>query len=342
MGHVPLRHAVIVVGASAGGVEALAALAGGLPRDLVAAVFVVLHTTERPSALPEILARVCPLPVVPAADGAAIQPGSLYVAPAGRHLLVSRGHMHVVEGPRENGFRPAIDPLFRSASRAYGPLAIGVILSGMLDDGTAGLLAIKARGGAAVVQDPDEAIAPSMPRSALAYVAVDYSVASAEMGPLLGRLAAERIGRAEEERDMSIPPPFGHDRPLDLVGEAVGVSTRFSCPECSGVLSELHEGTLPRFRCQVGRRFSPKSVVAHQPAQAQRALSHALTVVNERGLLLRRLASEATGRHDHLAARRFEAQARAAETRYAQMRHMFETADADLDGMDEEAVEASI
>jgi two-component system, chemotaxis family, protein-glutamate methylesterase/glutaminase len=170
------RHAIIMVGASTGGVEALRILVAGLPSDLAAAVFIVLHTTNRPSLLPSLLARVCPLPVVAVADGGAIQVGNVYVAPAGHHLLVSPGHMHVVEGSRENGFRPAIDPLFRSASRAYGPRAIGVILSGMLDDGTAGLLAIKAHGGLAIVQDPDEAIAPSMPRSALAYVEVDYTV----------------------------------------------------------------------------------------------------------------------------------------------------------------------
>jgi two-component system chemotaxis response regulator CheB len=147
-------------------------------------VFVVLHTTNRPSSLAEILDRVCPLPVVAAEDGGAIQAGSVYVAPGGHHLLVSPEHMHVVEGPRENGFRPAIDPLFRSASRAYGPRAIGVVLSGMLDDGTAGLPAIKAHGSLAVVQDPEEAVAPSMPRSALAYVAVDYTVSYAKCNPL--------------------------------------------------------------------------------------------------------------------------------------------------------------
>jgi two-component system chemotaxis response regulator CheB len=335
MSQVPLRHAVVVVGASAGGVEALLALTGGLPRDLAAAVFVVLHTTAQPSALPEILARVCPIPVVPVADGAAIQRGSLYVAPAGHHLLVSREHMHVVEGPRENGFRPAIDPLFRSVSRAYGPLAIGVIVSGMLDDGTAGLLAIKAHGGIAIVQDPDEALAPSMPRSALTYVAVDYTIASAEIGPLLGRLAVKRIRQVEETEMTTLP--FGDHGPLDVVGEGEGQPTRFSCPECSGVLSELHEGTLLRFRCQIGHGYSPKSLVAHQTAQTQRALSNALTVVNERGLLLRRLAGEAADRQDHLATRRFEAQARAAETQYAQMRGLFESLDADLDGTDEEA-----
>ncbi len=326
----PARHAVIVVGASAGGVEALRALSVGLPSDLAAAAFVVLHSTNQPSLLPKILARVCPLPVAAAEDGGAIQAGRLYVAPAGHHLLVSPGHMHVVEGPRENGFRPAIDPLFRSASRAYGPRAIGVVLSGMLDDGTAGLLAIKAHGGLAVVQDPDEAIAPSMPRSALAYVAVDYTVPIAETGPLLGRLAAERVQQATEDTIVDSTPTLGDDGPLDVVGAPVGIPTALSCPECNGVLSELREGTLLRFRCQIGHRFSPQSALAHQTTATQRALSSALTAVNERGLLLRRMAREAADRHDHLSTRRFEAQARAAETEQSRMRGLIEATDAAL------------
>jgi two-component system, chemotaxis family, protein-glutamate methylesterase/glutaminase len=182
--------AIIVVGASAGGVEALLALAAVLPPDLPAAVFVVLHTSARPSALPRLLSGRGPLPAVPAADGAPIHPGRINVAPGDQHLVVARGHMHVVQGPTENGFRPAIDPLFRSAAQAYGAQVIGVILSGWLDDGTAGLRAVKHHGGVAVVQDPDEAIAPGMPRSALAYVAVDHTLPLAAMGPLLGRLAA--------------------------------------------------------------------------------------------------------------------------------------------------------
>jgi two-component system, chemotaxis family, protein-glutamate methylesterase/glutaminase len=328
-------HAVIVVGASTGGVEALWTLAAGLPGDLAAAVFVVLHTTTRPSALPDILGRACPLSVIPVADGAPIQVGALYVAPPGHHLLISRGHMHVVEGPRENGFRPAIDPLFRSASRAYGPRVIGVVLSGMLDDGTAGLLAVKAHGGLAVVQDPREAIAPSMPRSALTYVAVDYTVASAEIGPLLGELAMQRATQPMEETPMDTEPAFGADGPIDVVGEADGVPTPFSCPECNGVLSELREGTLLRFRCQIGHRFSPKSALAHQTNATQRALAGALTAVNERSLLLRRLARDAAERHDYLATRRFESQARAAESRQSQMRGLLEAADTALDDMDE-------
>lgn len=321
---------IIVAGASVGGVEALRGLIAALPPDLPAAVFLVLHSSTAPSMLPRILARAGRLPVVHAADGAPIRAGTIYVAPPGHHLLVSRGHMHVVEGPKENGFRPAIDPLFRSASRAYGRRALGVVLSGMLDDGTAGLLAIKAHGGVAMVQDPDEAIAPSMPRSALSYVAVDHVATVGAMGPLLARLAAER---AQEEEEMAdeVPPVLGDYGPVDVVGSETGSPEPFSCPECGGVLSELREGTLLRFRCQIGHRYSPESVLASQADGTQRALSGALTAVNERGLLLRRLAREASARGDYQATRRFGAQAEIAEGQRREMVLLIASAEASVD-----------
>src|SRR5437588_6269412 len=164
-------HDVIVIGASAGGVEALMALTGTLPRDLPAAVFVVLHIpAQSPSLLPSILSRVGSLKVVHATDGAKIEHGCIYVAPPDHHILLERGKVRVVRGPKENRHRPAVDPLFRSAALAYGPRVVGVILTGSLDDGTAGLLAVKRRGGIAVVQDPNEALYSSMPLNALTHV----------------------------------------------------------------------------------------------------------------------------------------------------------------------------
>ena len=326
-----MGQAIIVAGASAGGVEALRGLVAALPPELPAAVFLVLHSSTAPSMLPRILARAGRLPVALAADGAAIRAGTIYVAPPGHHLLVSRGHMHVVEGPKENGFRPAIDPLFRSASRAYGRRALGVVLSGMLDDGTAGLLAIKAHGGVAIVQDPDEAIAPSMARSALSYVAVDHVATVGAMGPLLARLSAERA-REEEEMADEVAPVLGDYGPVDVVGDEAGSPEPFSCPECGGVLSELREGTLLRFRCQIGHRYSPESVLASQAGGTQRALSGALTAVNERGLLLRRLAREALARDDPQATRRFDAQAEIAEGQRREMALLIASAEASVDG----------
>ena len=168
-------HDMVVVGTSSGGVEALMELCGGLPEDLPAAVFVVVHFPEgAPSVLPSILNRAGPLKAVHPEDGDPIENGRIYVAPPGLHLLVERGRVRLVRGPRENLHRPAVDPLFRTAAVAYGPRAVGVVLTGARDDGTAGLLAIKRRGGVAVVQDPDDALFSGMPQSALEYVDVDY------------------------------------------------------------------------------------------------------------------------------------------------------------------------
>jgi len=252
--------AIVVVGASVGGVEALVALVGVLPPDLPAAVFVALHSTDRPSLLPTILSHAGPLPATAATDGAEMHAGHIYVAPAGHHLLLSRGHMHVVQGPRENGFRPAIDPLFRSAARASGPRVIAVVLSGLLDDGTAGLLTVKSHGGVAIVQDPEEALASSMPRSALTYVAVDYTARLAEMGPLIASLAWQRSVGGDIMPDETPAIAYGADGPLDVVGEEAGTPAPFSCPECGGVLSEVRESTLLRFRCQTGHRYSPRAL----------------------------------------------------------------------------------
>ena len=215
-------QAIIVVGASAGGVEALLTLAEVLPPDLPAAVLVVLHTSAHPSALPRLLSRRGPLPANQATDGAALQPGQIYVAPGGHHLLVAQGQVHLVQGPQENGFCPAVDPLFRSAAEAYGRHVIGVIMSGHLDDGTAGLLAVKRHGGCAVVQDPDEAFAPGMPRSALAYVAVDYTLPLASMGPLLGRLAAAVAEGAEHMPDDTPETASADHGVLDVTDGGAG------------------------------------------------------------------------------------------------------------------------
>src|SRR5713226_145828 len=161
-------HDIMVIGCSAGGVEALAALAAGLPADLPASLFVVLHfPAHSMSVLPGILSRRGPLPAAHVQDNEPIRPGCIYVAPPNHHLLVKRGHVQLVRGPRENGHRPAIDPLFRSAALAYGPRVVGVILSGTLDDGSDGLLVVTKRGGIAVVQDPKDALYPGMPRSAI-------------------------------------------------------------------------------------------------------------------------------------------------------------------------------
>ena len=185
--------AVVVIGASLGGVEALQQLAAGLRRDIRACFLVVQHTGRVTSYMPEILSRSGPLPAVHAAQGGSIRPGRIYLAPPDHHLIVGGGRTRLTRGPRENWARPAIDPLFRSAARAYGRCVIGVILTGMLNDGTAGLRAVRAAGGIAVIQDPVDAFCPDMPWSALRHAGADYRLPLAKIPQLLGELADELV-----------------------------------------------------------------------------------------------------------------------------------------------------
>src|SRR5262249_8890539 len=204
------EHAIVVIGASSGGVEALIQIMHGLPVDLPAAICVVLHVSPATSTLPQILSRYGPLPAAHAEDGEALQPGRVYVAPPDRHLLVKRGQLLVTRGPRENRVRPAIDPLFRSAAVAYGARGGGVVWSGALDAGTGGLLGIKRCGGVAVVQDPRDALIPGMPRSALRFVAVDHCLPLVEIPALLRRLAQELTADG-----AAVPAVPDRDREID-------------------------------------------------------------------------------------------------------------------------------
>ena len=189
---VDVGYDIIAIGGSAGSISALVQVVQGFPPDLSAAVFVVVHTSPHfPSLLPEILQRSGPLPAVHPQDGAPIERGRIYVAPPDHHLLVKRDYMRVVFGPKENRFRPAIDPLFCTAAQAYGKRVIGIVLSGLLSDGTAGLIEIKQRGGMAIVQDPQDAAVPCMPQNAIKNVAVDHILSSADMAGVLFELSHE-------------------------------------------------------------------------------------------------------------------------------------------------------
>jgi two-component system, chemotaxis family, protein-glutamate methylesterase/glutaminase len=318
---------MIVVGASAGGVEALITLVRALPADLPVAVCIVLHLpAQSPSMLPSILERAGQLPAVQSRDGMAIEYGRIYVAAPDHHLLIERGRLRVVHGPRENRHRPSVDPLFRSAAIAYGPRVLGVILTGALDDGTAGLHAIKQRGGVAIVQDPDEALYPSMPRSAIENVAVDYILPLAEIAPLLARLAHQPVDEqaapavpdemAQEIKvtEMDIKMMTGDDHP--------GIPSPFSCPECGGVLRELRDDKLIRFRCRTGHAYSPESVLAGQSEVLEEALWVALKTLEEHVSLSRRLRHQARDRGHTRIAARFDERVRDAEQRIAVIRQV--------------------
>jgi two-component system chemotaxis response regulator CheB len=296
---------LVVVGASAGGVEALAELVAGLPADFPAAVLIVLHLmAEGRSMLPEILSRAGVLAAFSAEDGQEIVPSIVLVAPPDRHMLVQDGRVRVVHGPRENGHRPAIDPLFRSAARAAGPRAIGVVLSGLLDDGAAGLAYIKDGGGAAVVQDPEDALFADMPNAAIAATQVDCVVGIAGMSAALAKLVSEPAGEerrgAVEKPDQVQQDPTG----LTLVD---GPPTPLSCPTCGGALWEEFEGSVLRFRCQVGHAYSAQSMLSEQGSAVEVAMWAALRTLEERAELLHRMSRRQSGRS------RARFQARAAE-----------------------------
>lgn len=311
---------VVTIGASSGGVEALVRLAGGLPLDLPAAVLVVLHFPEgAPSALPDILSRSGPLPAAHPEDGDRIENGRVYVAPPGLHMLVEEGRVRLARGPKENYHRPAVDTLFRSAAVAYGPRVMGVVLSGSRDDGTAGLLAIKRRGGVAVVQEPDDALFRPMPESALKYVEVDHRVPVGEMPALLARLARGPAGERGEEpvpEDMRFETRIaGLDPSAIDSGEHPGEVSGFTCPECTGPLFEIGEGQLVRYRCRVGHAYTADGVLEGKDGALEDALYAALNNLEESADMADRLASRSRGGGHGHAVERFEARAREARRR---------------------------
>ncbi len=320
-------HDIIVIGTSAGGVEALTTLVGTLPSGLSAAVFIVLHIPAHgTSLLPNILNRSGPLLALQATDGATIEHGRIYVAPPDQHMLVEPGQVRIVRGPKENRHRPAIDPLLRSAARAYGPRVVGVILTGALDDGTSGLLAVKQRGGVAIVQDPNEALYSSMPLHALEHVAVDYTLPLLSIGPKLVQLAHEPA--ADEEK---YPMPKDMELETQLVEMDMdrqnhdhhpGHPSAYSCPDCGGVLWEIHDGDLLRFRCRLDHAYSLESMLAGQSEALEDALWVALKTLDESASLSRRMADRAYKRGQRWLAMRFEQKLREAEHNAALIRQV--------------------
>lgn len=318
-------HDIFVIGASAGGVEALTRLVRTLPANFRGSLFVVLHLpSESPSLLPQILTHVGQLKASHPVDGEQIKQSHIYAAPPDHHMLIEEEYIRVIRGPKENRHRPAIDPLFRSAARSYRERAVGIVLSGMLDDGTAGLMAIKRCGGLAIVQEPSEALYPSMPQSACEHVKIDYCLPVDTIGPLLISLASEPV----------------QERPPDLAGKAldkevrivemetdgfneqaqVGKPSVFSCPECGGVLWEIKDGDFLRFRCRTGHAFSAESALAEQAEAVDKALWNALKTLDEKASLAAQLAKQAQERGNAQSARYFQQQMQEAEIDARQLR----------------------
>jgi len=309
---------IMVVGASSGGVEALTTVVSGLPHDFSAAVFVVLHVPARgDSLLPQILSRAGKLPAEHARDNEPVQKGRIYVAPPDFQLLLQDRVMRLVRGPRENNHRPAVDPTLRTAARVYGPRVVGVVLSGALDDGTAGMVAVKRRGGIAVVQDPKDALFPDMPRSVMEAIDIDYCLPKAELASLLVRLSHESVA-------VDVVPPVPEDLQKEAAIEAVemetleneerpGTPSVFGCPECGGVLWELQDGGSLRFRCRVGHAFGADGLLAAQSEGLDVALWTAFRTLEENAALARRIAIRARESQRTASARMFEKRAQRAE-----------------------------
>lgn len=320
-------HNIIVMGGSAGGIEALQRLVAGLPADLPAAVLLVLHThPSSPGYLPQILERSGPLPALHAADGQPLLPGRIVVAPPDQHMLIEREYVRLTRGPKENRSRPAVDPLFRSAAYFYGPQVIGVVLSGMLDDGTAGLWTIKDRGGLALVQDLEDAQFPSMPDSALRHVAVDHQVPAGDLGPLLGWLVREPLPDLP-----ATPTPSAleietciamEDNALERGIFQLGELSPFTCPECHGVMVQLREGSLLRFRCHTGHAFSASTLLSELTASIEESLWSTMRGIEESGMLLQHMAQHLADIGDVATAARFEAKSQQVHQRAQLMKQL--------------------
>ncbi|HVZ73365.1 MAG TPA: chemotaxis protein CheB [Polyangia bacterium] len=325
-----MNRDIVTIGTSGGGIEALGALLGPLPPDLAAAIFVVIHRHEKGSdGLARVLGRVSALPVRAAEHGAPVERGVVVVAPADRHLLLADGHVELSHGPRENNCRPAVDPLFRSAARAYGPRVIGVVLTGALDDGTGGLFAIKRRGGLTVVQDPATAAFAGMPTSARDNVAVDHVVSLRDMPDLIARLTREELaapdgppGRGEEEIDLDPQTARSGPGAAEAELDALGEPSSLTCPECHGALWELTREQPLRFRCRVGHAFTASILEEQHVAEREAALWAAVRNLHENARLCERMAERFRKRNNERNAQHFADKALLAQRQAAVLRAM--------------------
>jgi two-component system chemotaxis response regulator CheB len=295
----PSNH-LVVIGASAGGVNALLTIAGQLPPGFAAPVCIAQHIGRDPSLLPELLGYRGANPARHASNGERLVPGTLHVAPPDCHLLVEDGIVRLNRGPKENHARPAIDPLFRSAAFSHGPRVIGILLTGQMDDGTAGLQAIKDCGGTVIVQDPATAEEPEMPRNALMHVAVDHCVPLDRIAPLLVQLVQGDAGIAAPPVPLQVAREVAINQGDATVQQLEGIASpsTLTCPDCGGNLWEMKDHRPLRYRCHTGHAFSPVSLARAQQDVAEQALWSAVRALREREILLRRLAGVATGLGD--------------------------------------------
>jgi two-component system chemotaxis response regulator CheB len=309
---------IVVIGASLGGVPALMQIAAALPKEFAAPVLMVLHVGEQPSILPTLLASGATLEASHAVHDERLRRGHIYVAPPDHHMLLAEDRIVLTRGPKEHHTRPAIDPLFRSAALAHGADVIGVVLTGRLDDGTAGLQAIKKAGGIAVVQDPEDAFASSMPASALKYVDVDHCVALPLIPLLLSSLVAAPVPVVTAR--ASVRERLDHEQQLTLQKgdvvehlEAIGKPSTMACPDCHGTLWEILDSRPQRYRCHTGHGFTARSLQETMTIASDEALSNARRALQERELLLRQMADDNRSQGEEARAVRLESAAQQLE-----------------------------
>jgi two-component system chemotaxis response regulator CheB len=322
------KRDIVVIGASTGGIEALRTIIRDLPPNFSASIFIVLHVA--PSSLnylDRILERAGSLPACTAHDGQPFRPGQIYVAPADHHMLIEKdGTISTSRGPKENRSRPAIDVLFRSAAAAFGPRVIGVVLTGFLDDGTAGLWAVRHRGGVTIVQNPEEAVAPGMPLSALKNVEVEHCVSLSKIAPLLVQLSQATVqskGGKPVPRQMENEVGIAReDESLEKVAIEWGEPSCFACPECHGVLMQIKDEGPGRFRCHTGHAFSIESLLSGFQERTEEALWSAVRSLQETEMLTRHMAAHLDEHHQNDAAETLRQQADQAHKRAESVREV--------------------
>lgn len=321
------KRNIVVIGASAGGFDVIKKIVSALPEKLDAVILIVWHLSpDVRGILPHVLSQVGKLPAMNGIDYEPLQPGHIYVAPPDHHLLIEGDHTRISRGPKENRFRPAIDPLFRSAAFHYGRRVIGIILSGGLDDGSAGLWTIKEHGGTSIVQDPLEAEVRSMPQNAIELAGADYVVSASEIGPLIVRLINEEVSednrsvkvtdRTKVEIDIAMDMEKGH---LNILAE--GKLSSFTCPECHGVLVSITEAGRARFRCHTGHAFSADALLAGITETTEESLWAAIRSIQESTMLLNNMGDHFAEANQPKVAATFFRKAKEAEKRLAILRN---------------------
>ena len=309
-----VKRNIIVVGASAGGVNALIEFVKSIPQDFKASVFIVLHTSPySPSQLPQILSRSGALKATHPKDGEEMEQGCIYIAPPDHHMLLQKGNKIAVKrGPKENRFRPSVDALFRSAALFYGPRVIGVVLSGLLDDGTSGMWNIKRSGGLAIVQDPEEALYSSMPKNVLQYVEVDHVAPSSGIGGLLSSLITQQALKPPDltKEDMELLKMevviATRDNAFEMGILNMGTLTLFTCPECHGALVSITEGEMIRFRCHTGHAYTTSTLLASITTAVEEQLWQAMQNMEATVMLLNQIADQYKSLGDKKAAKQFK------------------------------------